>query len=240
MRAALLTEANRAFDIVDDLDVAEPRARQVRVRVTHCGLCHSDLTSISGGFGTPFPVVLGHEAAGVVESVGEGVGNVAPGDPVVITPMPSCGRCHACVAGHPSVCVEASVWPTGLFPDGTSPFSWQGDVVYRGNGIGALTELTVVDAAAAIKVPDDTPLDLACLIGCAIQTGVGAVLNAADVPAGATVLVMGLGGIGQSVVQGARIAGAARIIVSDPLAERRDIALAAGATDAIDPTEHDV
>jgi len=138
------------------------------------------------------------------------------------------------------VCVVASVWPTGLFPDGTSPFTWHDQVVYRGNGIGALTELTVVDAAAAIKVPDDTPLDLACLIGCAIQTGVGAVLNAADVPAGATVLVMGLGGIGQSVVQGARIAGASRIIVSDPLAERREIAMAAGATDAIDPTDHDV
>ena len=98
----------------------------------------------------------------------------------------------------------------------------------------------MVDAAAAIKVPDDTPLDLACLIGCAIQTGVGAVLNAADVPAGATVLVMGLGGIGQSVVQGARIAGASRIIVSDPLPERREIAMAAGATDAIDPNEQDV
>lgn len=240
MRAALLMEANQAFDIVDDLDVAEPRAGQVRVRVTHCGLCHSDLTSISGGFGTPFPVVLGHEAAGEVDAVGDGVTHVAPGDKVIVTPMPSCGRCHACVTGHPSVCVVASVWPTGLFPDGTSPFTWREQRVYRGNGIGALTELTVVDAAAAIKVPADTPLDLACLIGCAIQTGVGAVLNAADVTAGSTVLVMGLGGIGQSVVQGARIAGASRIIVSDPLEERRATALASGATDAIDPRNQDV
>jgi Zn-dependent alcohol dehydrogenase len=233
-------DVDRPFDLVDDLDVATPMPGQVRVRITQCGLCHSDLTSISGGFGTPFPVVLGHEAAGEVESVGDGVTHVSTGDKVVITPMPSCGRCHACVTGNPSVCVVASMWPTGLFPDGTSPFSLRGALVYRGNGIGACSELTVVDANAAVKVPDDTPLDLACLIGCAVQTGTGAALNVARVTPGSTVLVMGLGGIGQAVVQGARIAGAAQIIVSDPLPERREIALALGGTDAIDPTEHDV
>ena len=123
MRAALLTEADRPFDIVDDLEIAEPRPGQVRVRVTHCGLCHSDLTSISG----------------------DGVTSVAPGDKVVITPMPSCGRCHACVTGHPSVCVVASVWPTGLFPDGTSAFTWRDQLVYRGNGIGVGGPEQVVD-----------------------------------------------------------------------------------------------
>jgi S-(hydroxymethyl)glutathione dehydrogenase/alcohol dehydrogenase len=240
MRAAVLPQANELLEIVDDLDVAAPRAGEVRVWITHCGLCHSDIYTLDGTFPSPMPMVLGHEAAGEVESVGPGVRHVAPGDKVAITPMPACGRCHPCITGHPTLCDDARDWMNGLLPDGTSPFSRKGDIVYRGNGLGGFSEMAVVAANALVKLDDDAPLDLMCLIGCAIQTGVGAVLNTAKVPPGATVLVMGLGGIGQSIVQGARIAGAARIVVSDPVAERRDKALTFGATDTIDPTQTDV
>jgi Zn-dependent alcohol dehydrogenase len=240
MRAALLHAVDDPLDVVDDLDVAEPRAGQVRVRVSYCGICHSDLLSMEGLLASPLPVILGHEAAGEVDAVGEGVTNVVVGDKVVITPMPSCGRCRNCVRGHPTLCVEARTWMTGLFPDGTSPFSWRGRLVYRGNGLGGWGELTVTPATGVVKVSDDTPLDIACLIGCAVQTGVGAVLNTAKVERGSSVLVMGLGGIGQSIVQGARIAGATQIIVSDPVASRRAAAMEVGATDEIDPSEVDV
>src|SRR3954453_18458998 len=240
MRAALLHAVDQPLDVVDDVDIAEPRAGQVRVRISHCGICHSDLLTMEGLLTSSFPVVLGHEAAGEVDAVGDGVTGVAPGDKIVISPMPSCGRCRYCVRGHPTLCVEAQTWMTGLFADGTSPFSWQGQLVYRGNGLGGWSQYSVIPASGAIKVPDDTPLDIACLIGCAVQTGVGAVLNTAKVEPGASVLVMGLGGIGQSIVQGARIAGATQIIVSDPVPARRDAALELGATDAIDPTEVDV
>src|SRR5437764_15058050 len=145
--------------------------------------------------------------------------------------MPSCGRCRNCVRGHPTLCTEAQSWMTGLFPDGTSPFSRRGQIVYRGNGLGGWSEFTVLPAIGVVKVPDDTPLDVACLIGCAVQTGVGAVLNTAKVPPGASVLVMGLGGIGQSIVQGCRVAGATQTIVTDPVASRRQPALELGATD---------
>jgi Zn-dependent alcohol dehydrogenase len=240
MRAAVLPRPNEPLEIVDDLEVAAPRAGEVRVWITHCGLCHSDLYTMDGTFRSPMPMVLGHEAAGEVESVGAGVRHVAAGDKVAITPMPSCGRCHACITGHPTLCDDARHWADGLLPDGTSPFSRAGETVYRGNGLGGFSEMAVAAANAVVKVDADTPLDLICLIGCAVQTGVGAVLNTAAVPPGATVLVMGLGGIGQSIVQGARIAGATRVLVSDPVAERRAKAVGFGATDTIDPSDTDV
>jgi Zn-dependent alcohol dehydrogenase len=240
MRAALMTKDNEPLELIDDLDVAAPRAGEVRVWIAHCGLCHSDIYSLDGTFGAPTPIVLGHEAAGVVESVGAGVRHVSAGDKVAITPMPSCGRCHACITGHPTLCDEARNWASGLMPDGTSPLSRNGQLVYRGNGLGGFAEQAVLAANAVVRVPDDAPLDVVCLIGCAVQTGVGAVLNTAGVPPGATVLVMGLGGIGVSVVQGARIAGSSRIIVSDPIAARRSMAVGFGATDTIDPTGTDV
>jgi S-(hydroxymethyl)glutathione dehydrogenase/alcohol dehydrogenase len=240
VRAAVLEHIGEPLTLVDDVDVAEPGPGQVRVRITACGLCHSDLFTIDGSFGDLTPMILGHEAAGVIVSVGAGVRGLNAGDPVVITPMPACGRCHACVTGHPTLCDDALVWRTGLLPDGTSPFSRAGRLVYRGNGLGGFAEETVVVEHAVVKVDEGVPLDVACLIGCAVQTGVGAVLNTARVPPGATVLVMGLGGIGQSVVQGARIAGASQIIVSDPLEPRRRAALELGATDVLDPSDVDV
>jgi len=184
--------------------------------------------------------VLGHEASGVVESVGPDVEGLAPGDAVVLSPCPPCGRCAWCLHGQASLCVQSLGIATSALPDGTTPLSCGGQPVYRGLNLAALAEFAIVHASGAVKIPPDVPLDVACVIGCAVQTGVGAVLNEARVEEGATVLVTGLGGVGLSVVQGARLAGASRILVADPLAARRDAALRFGATDAIDPTQDDV
>jgi len=240
MRAAVLESAGELLMIRDDVAIDAPRAGQVRVAVSHCGVCHSDLSIADGVFPAPLPIVLGHEAAGVVEAVGPGVGGLAPGDAVILTPAPPCGRCYWCVRGEAALCADAAGIVTNTFPDGTTGLSLGGTKVFRGLNLGAFSEQVVCAASAAVKVPSDVPLEVACVIGCAVQTGVGAVLNTARVPEGATVLVMGLGGIGLSAVQGARIAGAARILASDPLAERRKAAEALGATDLLDPQAEDV
>ena len=193
-----------------------------------------------GRFRAPLPILLGHEAAGVVDAVGEGVVGLDIGDHVILTPIPPCGACYWCLRGEPGVCANAAGILTNTFPDGSTGLSRGDDTVFRGVGVGAFAEHVVTLASGAVRIPREVPLDVACVIGCAVQTGVGAVLNTARVEAGATVLVMGLGGIGLSIVQGARLAGASRVIVSDPVKARRDAALAMGATDAIDPAEADV
>ena len=238
MRAAIATEAGKPLELVSDLELRPPRAGEVRVRVHHCGLCHSDVTVRDSGMA--LPIVLGHEAAGVVEELGAGVSGLAVGDKVVLTPCPPCGSCYWCVRGDASSCERSLGLMTNAFPDGTTGLSRRGKPVFRGLNVAAFAEETVMHASGAIRVPADTPLDVACVIGCAVQTGVGAVLNTARVEEGATVLVMGLGGIGLSAVQGARLANAARIIVSDPVAQRRDTAKALGATDFLDPKTDDV
>ncbi|RIL04757.1 MAG: alcohol dehydrogenase [Proteobacteria bacterium] len=240
MRAALLEAAGQPLRVVDDVSIAAPRAGQVRVRVSHCGVCHSDLSIADGVFPAPLPIVLGHEAAGVVDAVGPGVAHLAPGDPVVLTPAPPCGRCYWCVRGEAALCADAAGIVTNTFADGTTGLARGGAQVFRGLNLGAFAEHVVCAASAAVPVPRDVPLAVACVIGCAVQTGVGAVLNTARVPEGATVLVMGLGGIGLSAVQGARIAGAARVFASDPLPERREVAAQLGATDLLDPAACDV
>jgi Zn-dependent alcohol dehydrogenase len=240
MRAAVLEAAGQPIAIRDDVTIVEPGTGQVRVRVSYCGVCHSDLSIADGVFPAPLPIVLGHEAAGVVESVGPGVGGLAPGDPVILTPAPPCGRCYWCVRGEAALCADAAGIVTNTFADGTTGLARGATKLYRGLNLGAFAERVVCASSAAVKVPKDVPLEVACVIGCAVQTGVGAVLNTARVPEGATVLVMGLGGIGLSAVQGARIAGAARIFASDPLPERRKVAAAFGATDLLDPNAEDV
>ena len=240
MRTALLEAGHTPLALVDDVEAYPPGPGQVLVRVHYCGLCHSDLTMIESDTNPTLPLVLGHEAAGVVEAVGAGVRSVAPGDHVVSVAMAGCGRCYFCVRNQQTICIEARTFGTGLFPDG-SPALHRGDqIVYRGLGVGGFSQHSLTAESGVVKIDDDIPLDLAAVIGCAVQTGVGSVLNLAKVEEGATVLVMGLGGIGISVVQGARIAGASRIIASDPNAARREAALHFGATDVIDPTETDV
>jgi Zn-dependent alcohol dehydrogenase len=236
----MLEAGQTPLQLVDDVEVAAPGAGQVLVRVAHCGLCHSDLTIIDSESPGPLPMILGHEAAGTVEAVGPGVRNVAPGDHVVLAAVAPCGKCYWCARGEPTACQDARSFMTGTLPDGTSPLSRKEAPVYRGLGVGGFGEYVVTTDNAAVRIDPDMPLQLASLIGCAVQTGVGAVLNTAGVEEGSTVLVMGLGGVGISVVQGARLAGAARIIVSDPIAERRQAAAGFGATDALDPSADDV
>ena len=240
MRAAVLEEVGKPLVLCDDVEIDAPGPGQLRIDVKHCGLCHSDLSVVDGDFPAALPVILGHEAAGVVESVGPHVKGFSPGDPVVLTPVPPCGGCYWCVRGEPSLCVNMAGLATNTFPDGTTHLSRNGEVVYRGLNLAAFGERVLVPATGAVKVAREIPLDVVCVIGCAVQTGVGAVLNTAKVEAGATVLVQGLGGIGLSVVQGARIAGAARILASDPVADRRELAKRLGATDLLDPTAEDV
>jgi Zn-dependent alcohol dehydrogenase len=236
MRAALLEAPNTDLVVVDDIDIAPPGPRQLLVRVSHCGVCHSDLHVVDGGLPGMMPTVLGHEAAGTVEAIGDGVSELAVGDRVIMTLKPSCGRCYFCARGERSLCATHQT----MMPTGPTPLTRKGEPVYPGIGMGAFAEQVVISVDAAIKVADDVPLDVACVIGCAVQTGVGAVLNTAKVPAGATVLVQGLGGVGVSILQGARIAGASQIIAVDPVEERRAAAGRFGATAVIDPTSDDV
>ncbi|MDW3218333.1 MAG: Zn-dependent alcohol dehydrogenase [Acidimicrobiales bacterium] len=238
MRAALLTEANAPLEIVDDLEIEEPRTGEVLVDVRFCGICHSDVTVQESGHA--MPAVLGHEAAGVVEAVGPGVTHLAVGDHVMLTPLAPCGHCPACARHEATACPDALSFAMNARPDGSTPFSRAGAPVYRGLGVGGWAEKTVVSATGAVKLAEDIPLEIACVIGCAMQTGVGAVFNSADVQRGSSVLVMGLGGIGQAIVQGAVVAGATEIIVSDPVEARREVASSFGATVLVDPTSDDL
>jgi Zn-dependent alcohol dehydrogenase len=240
MRAAILEASEKSVDVVDDVTIEDPRAGEVLVRVSHCGVCHSDYSFVNGTFPVASPTVLGHEAAGVVEAVGPGVTSVRAGDKVVISPIPVCNECYWCLRGEYGCCVRAAAVSMGTFIDGRTPLSRNGTPVMRGVGVGGFAEYALTPATGAVKVDADTPLELACVIGCAVQTGVGAVLNTARVEEGATVLVVGAGGVGVAIAQGARVAGASRIIVSDPVPERRQSALRLGATDVIDPTSEDV
>ena len=239
MRAAVLEADGKLA--VGRVDIEDPRPGEVLVRVTDCGVCHSDLSSLDGSFPAATPTVLGHEAAGIVEAVGPGVTRLRAGDKAVLTPLPPCGRCYFCTRGQPTLCAEySSALFTSTRPDGTSPLSRGGELVYRGLGMGGWAEYVVLPQDGVIKVDDDVDLAEACVIGCAVQTGVGAVLQTAHVEEGATVLVLGAGGIGIAVVQGARLAGASVIVAVDPVAQRREAALRFGATHTIDPTDTDV
>lgn len=240
MKAAVLEAVGKPLVVSDDIEVDPPGQGEVLVRVTHCGLCHSDLSIVDGVFPAQVPIVLGHEAAGVVEEVGPGVTSLSTGDHVVLTAAPPCGRCRFCLAGHPTLCVEAQGIMTNTYRDGTTRLSRDGEVVHRGLGLAGFAENVVIQETGAVRIDPDIPLQIACLLGCAVQTGVGVVLNTAEVKEGSTVLVMGLGGVGLSTVQGAKVAGASRIIVSDPDKDRRETALRLGATDALDPTSEDV
>lgn len=240
MRAAILEAPGKDLVVVDDVDVDEPGPGEVLVRISHCGVCHSDLHVIDGTIPFPLPAVLGHEAAGVIERTGAGVHHLSEGDKVVMTMRPACGHCYFCARGEVTLCANSAAVATGVMADGRSGLARGGEPVYRGLGLGGFGEYAVSPAAGAIKVPEATSLDVACVIGCALQTGVGAALNTAGIEEGATVLVCGLGGIGVAIVQGARLAGASVIIGVDPVPARREAALGFGATTVIDPATTDI
>ncbi len=240
MKAAVLEEAGKPLKIYNDIQIMEPRTAEVRVNVKYCSVCHSDVSVADGTFPAPGPVILGHEASGIVDAIGPGVTHLAVGDHVILTPAPPCGHCYYCVRNEHSLCVNGQAIMTHTLPDGETGLQRQGQPVLRGVGVAAFAEQVITQASGAVKIADEIPLDIACVIGCAVQTGVGSVLNTANVEPGATVLIIGLGGVGMATVQGARIAGATTIIVSDPVAERREAAKSFGATHTLDPTIDDL
>ena len=228
VRAAVLNEPGR-LDL-ETLWVDRPGPREVRVRPAAVGLCHSDLHYIDGTHTTELPEVLGHEAAGIVESIGELVTSVEVGDHVVTSLTMFCGRCRYCTSGRMSLCSERAGLRRRPRP---AVVTSEGTPVGVMGGIGAFAELAVVHENAVTRIPRDLPLRIGSLFGCAVLTGVGAVTRAARVPVGATVAVVGCGGIGLAVVQGAVLSGASRIVAIDRSAAKLDAALAFGATDAL-------
>ncbi len=227
VRAAVLTETGAALRVAD-IDLPEPGPGQVRVRIAATGVCHSDLSLARGTLRQPVPAVLGHESAGTVVSVGDGVDRVSPGDRVVLCWAPPCGACWFCTEGEPWLCERSS-------EAATKPYATvEGQDVYPGLSTGGFAEQTVVSERAVLPVPDAVPLEHAALVGCAVMTGVGAVLNTAKVREGQSVLVVGLGGVGLSVVQGARLAGAGQVIVVDRSPEKLELARTLGATDVLE------
>ncbi|MET9525712.1 Zn-dependent alcohol dehydrogenase [Streptomyces coeruleorubidus] len=216
--------------VVTDLEVREPGPGEVRVAISAAGLCHSDLSVVDGTIPFPVPVVLGHEGAGVVETVGEGVTHVAPGDHVSLSTLANCGTCAECDRGRPTMCRQAIGRPG-------RPFRHAGLPVHQFAANSAFAERTVVKAVQAVRIPGDVPMASAALIGCGVLTGVGAVLNRARVDRGDSVLVIGTGGIGLNVLQGARLAGALRIVAVDANPAKEEVARRFGATDFLTSTE---
>jgi S-(hydroxymethyl)glutathione dehydrogenase/alcohol dehydrogenase len=232
MRAAVLHEIGQdKLEVHDDVEAVGFGPGRVRVRIRATGLCHSDLSAMTGVLPQPAPLVPGHEGAGETIDVGENVSHVKPGDRVVLCWLPACGACPACKRGQTELCLA------GFMNAGTPNFKRSGGDLFGFAGTGTFAEEVVVDAGCAVPIPDDVPFDIAALIGCGVTTGLGAALNTADVEAGSSVAVIGCGGVGISAVQGARLRGAAEIVAGDPVASRRASALRFGATKAVAPEE---
>lgn len=240
MKAVVFRDPQSPIEFVD-VDLAPPRAGEVRVRIAAAGVCHSDLHVKRGEWDAAAPLVMGHEGSGVVTELGEGVTTLAVGDHVVLSWVPPCGECRYCRAGHEARCqkVATVVAPLGVLFDGTSRLSRDGQPLHHYLGVSSFAEEVVVPASGAVKVRDDAPLDVVAVVGCAVATGVGAVLNTAAVEPGSTVAVIGCGGVGLNVVQGARLAGAERIVAIDVRPEKTQMALQFGATDRIDASQGD-
>ena len=220
---AAVVDGPRTSPVLQDVQLEDLRHDEVLVRVVATGVCHTDVAWADGEFGDSFPVVLGHESAGVVEALGSGVSRVRKGDRVAISLAHHCGHCFYCESARPMLCEQRVAAPRR--------FSREGAPLVQGFGSGGFSELTVLREASTIPLPDHVPLDVAAVVGCATSTGLGAVFNIAEVQYGSTVLVLGAGGIGLNLVMGAVVAGAERIVVADPDPLRRKQALTFGATD---------
>jgi alcohol dehydrogenase len=226
---------SRPLEVLE-LDLAEPRAGELLVRVEAAGLCHSDLSVVDGSRPRPLPMALGHEAAGVVEQVGPGVVDVAVGDRVVLVFVPSCGACPECSSGRPALCRRGAVSnASGDLLRGGKRLSRQGSPVHHHLGVSAFSSHVVVDRGSAVVVPAELPGETAALFGCALLTGAGAVESTVTVRPGDSVVVVGLGGVGLSAVMAAAAAGAAPLVAVDPVESKRALALELGATDAVAP-----
>ncbi|MBI0180996.1 S-(hydroxymethyl)glutathione dehydrogenase/class III alcohol dehydrogenase [Snodgrassella sp. W8158] len=238
-RAAVAFAPGEALQIVE-VDVAPPKAGEVLVKITHTGVCHTDAFTLSGDDPEGvFPVILGHEGAGIVVEVGEGVTSVKPGDHVIPLYTAECGKCLFCRSGKTNLCTAVrATQGKGLMPDGTTRFSYQGKPIYHYMGCSTFSEYTVVAEVSLAKINPEARHDQVCLLGCGVTTGIGAVHNTAKVQAGDTVAVFGLGGIGLAVVQGARQAGAGRIIAIDTNPAKFALARHFGATECINPNDY--
>ncbi|EAW1227990.1 S-(hydroxymethyl)glutathione dehydrogenase/class III alcohol dehydrogenase [Salmonella enterica] len=239
-RAAVAFGPGQPLKIVE-IDVAPPKKGEVLVKITHTGVCHTDAFTLSGDDPEGvFPAVLGHEGGGVVVGVGEGVTSLKPGDHVIPLYTAECGECKFCKSGKTNLCQAVrATQGKGLMPDGTTRFSYNGEPVYHYMGTSTFSEYTVCAEISLAKVNPQAPLDKVCLLGCGVTTGIGAVHNTAKVKAGDTVAVFGLGGIGLAVIQGAVQAKAGRILAVDTNPDKFTLAGEMGATDFINPNDHD-
>jgi len=231
-RAAICRELNKPV-VVEQISVDPPKAGEVTVKLAACGVCHSDLSATNGTLAMQLPLVLGHEAAGEVIELGQGVSSLSLGDHVVSSFIYMCGECRFCVAGRPVLCIEQGKAITTL-PDGTvRTRDARGQPLSVFSGCGVMAEYATMHVDNLVKIDPKIPLDRAALVGCAVTTGVGAVFNTARVAPGSSVAVFGCGGVGLNVIQGARIAGAGRIIAIDTLEAKLDMATQFGATDVL-------
>ena len=234
MRAALLHQTgDEKLEVVDDIEIAPPGPGEVTVKIEATGVCHSDLHAMQGSLPQGAPFVPGHEGAGVVTAVGEGVEGLAEGDHVVVAWSPPCGKCNNCVdRKQPHLCVMIQFAIAGL-----PRFTRGDDQVFGMAGTGTFAEQLILPQEAAIKIDDDVPFEIASLIGCGVSTGVGAVINTAKVEPGSSVVVFGCGGVGISAIQGARVAGAAKIVAVDLNPDKHEVAKSFGATHACAPDD---
>jgi NDMA-dependent alcohol dehydrogenase len=238
-KAAILTGLEQPLEI-HDVELESPKAGEVKVRMAASGVCHSDLSVQNGTLMGMPPIVLGHEGAGIIEEVGEGVTKLKPGDHVVISWVPQCGECYFCEHGQGQLCkaADASLASGGLL-DGTPRFRWNDAPLQQMAASGTFSEVSVIPESGAVKIADDVDMKVAALIGCGVLTGVGAALNTADIKKGDTVAVIGCGGVGLNVIQGARIAGAGEIIAIDMNETKLQMAKEFGATATINASQGD-
>ena len=241
LNAAVFVGPGQALEVQELQLPSDPGPSEVLVRLAASGVCHSDLHVVNGEWGSPAPMVLGHEGAGIVEAVGEGVDAVSVGDRVILSWTPACGRCDFCVAGRPALCNLANETAyRHVFFDGGTRLSRGDDPVHSFLAVGSFGEYAMVPASGAIPIRADAPLAQAALVGCAVTTGVGAVTNTAHVEAGSTVLVIGCGGVGLNIVQGARLVGASTIIAADTNDDKLSLARSFGATHTVDSKTSDL
>ncbi len=233
MKAAVCHEFGKPL-VVQEIEIASPQAGEIKVKLAACAICHSDILYMDGAWGGVLPAVYGHEAAGVVEEVGPGVTGFDSGDHVVVTLIRSCGCCHFCSQGQPVMC------ETTFRLDEDGPLrSKDGDTIHQGLRTGAFAERVVVDASQVVRVPEDLPLDSASLLACGVITGLGAVVNTAEVRPGSTVAVVGTGGVGLNSVQGAVLGGARTVIAIDLSDDKLAASKSFGATDTVNPAKED-
>ena len=236
MKAAVFHAPNQPLTI-EEVAINRPGPREVLLRTAFAGLCHSDLHFMEGLFPIPTPVVLGHESSAVVAAVGEGITYVEPGDHVITCPSVFCGACPQCLTGHPNLCENTEV---RLAPGQARRMTWKGgELLHQVFNLSCFAEQMLVHENAMVKIDPDIPLDRAALVGCGVMTGVGAVFNAAKVEPGATVAVIGCGGVGLSAVNGAALAGAERIIAIDTVPSKLEVARELGATDTLNASNAD-